>query len=182
MSGLARPYAGTHPVSQPFIGQNVYEPAGYLAPGGLRAQKAWKSGWTKFAHLHMAQDLPMPIGTDLLAPCAGVIVAEGTYASTGEHYLMIRIHKDAASQTVIFYTHIRDGGLLLPVGRRVTAGQHVAESGNSGMSTGPHLHWEVRVGPVAADPHLSSAWMKYDPQQCLVGGSLASAVALIPNV
>lgn len=182
MSGLLRPYAGTHSVSQAFTGQFTSEPTGYLAPGGLRAQKAWKSGWTKFAHLHMAQDLPMPLGTDLLAPAAGIIVAAGTYASTGEHYLMERIHKDAASQTVIFWTHIRDGGILVPVGRRVSAGQHIAESGNSGMSTGPHLHWEVRVGPVGADPHLSATWMKYDPKQCLVGGALASSVALIPNV
>lgn len=182
MAGLLKPYAGVRTITQPFTGHNTAEPVGYLQPGNLRAQKGYRAGWTKYAHLHMAQDVAMPIGTDLLAPAAGLIVAEGTYTISGEHYLMLRIHKDATYQTVIFYTHIADGGLILPVGKHVTAGQHVAESGNSGWSTGPHLHWEVRVGPATADPHLSSSWLKVDPVACLVGGSLAGSSWLVPNV
>lgn len=182
MPGLARPYAGLHSITQPFTGHNSAEPVGYLAPGSLQAQKAFKLGWARYSHLHMAQDVAMPLGTDLLAPAAGRIVAEGTYTVSGEHYLMLRIHRDAAIQTVVFYTHIRDGGLLLPVGTHVIAGQHIAESGNSGWSSGPHLHWEVRVGPAAADPHLSSSWLKQDPAQCLIGGRLAGSSFLVPNV
>src|SRR5512140_2367320 len=120
MAGLLRPYAGTHPITQPFLGTIMQEPVGYVASDLVVGQRPYRAGWTKRYHIHLAQDVGMPIGTDLLAPCAGRIVAEGTYSSTGEHYLMILFHKDAALQTLIFYTHIKDGGLLLPVGRHVS--------------------------------------------------------------
>lgn len=124
----------------------------------------------------------MAIGTNLLAPAPGKIVAEGTYASTGEHYCMILIHKDKTYQTVLFFTHLKANGILFSVGKHLTLQQHFAESGSSGMSTGPHLHWEVRRGPASADPHLSGSWKKFDPRHCLVGGDLADASWLVPNV
>lgn len=182
MAGLVAPYVGTHPITQAFLGTYIAEAAGYVAPSNIQGRRPFYTGWRKMPHVHLAQDVGMPIGTDLIAPAAGIIVAEGTYTSTGEHYAMIRIHRDGTYQTVIFFTHIKAGGFLYPVGKRLTLRQHFAESGASGMVTGPHLHWEVRRGPASADPHYSGSWMKFDPKQCMVGGSLASASWLVPNV
>ena len=186
MSGLIRPYAGSHPVTQGFLGTyynpttGIGEPLGYVAPGGVRGKRAYVSGWTKHPHIHLAQDVAMAIGTDLLAPAAGRIIYEG-YRDTG-NFLFLLIHKDGTFQTGIYFNHIRSEGLLLPVGTRVAAGRHIAESGASGHVTGPHLHWEVRRGPASADPHYSSSWTKIDPAKCLIGGSLAGSSWLVPNV
>lgn len=188
MSGLARPYAGSHPITQGFLGTyhnpttGVGEPKGYVRPGGQYGRRAWASGWTAYPHVHLAQDVGMAIGTDLLAPCRSRLVVAGTYTSTGEHFAMLLIHRDATYQTLVFVTHLKAGGILVPVGTHLAAGQHYAESGASGMVTGPHLHWEVRRGPATADPHYSGSWLKVDPAACLVGGALAGASWLVPNV
>lgn len=183
MSGLLWPIAGAHNVTQWFDGHAGAEPSGWL--GGYNG-KPWKARKGVFApavpylHLHMAIDIACPIGTPILAPEGGVIVAQGTYASTGEHYSMLRIHRDATLQTVLFFTHIKNGGLIHPVGSKVARGATLALSGNSGMSTGPHLHWEVRVGSVNSDPHLSAPWYKYNPQRLRVGGDMAGWALIKP--
>lgn len=188
MAGLVLPYVGTHPVTQGFLGTfydpktGIGEPVGYVAPNRLYGQRSYRTGWTKYPHVHLAQDVGMAIGTDLIAPAPGKIVAEGTYWSTGEHYCMILFHRDATYQTLAFFTHIKDGGLLFPVGKHLTLRQHFAESGASGHVTGPHLHWEVRRGPANADPHYSGSWLKFDPKACMVGGAYASASWMVPNV
>lgn len=187
MTGLLKPYAGTHPVTQGFMGTyynpttGIGEPPGYVAPGHLRGRRGYHSGWTKYAHIHLAQDVGMPDGTDLLAVAKGKIVLAGELPN-GEYYIRLLIHKDASVQTIIGYDHIRPGGILFPSGTHVTAGQHIAESGHSGNVTGPHLHWYVAVGPATADVRYNSAWDHYDPQQCLIGGSLAGSSWLVPNV
>ena len=43
------------------------------------------------------------------------------------------------------YAHIRDGGILVGIGQRVSAGQPIARVGTTGASTGCHLHFEVRI-------------------------------------
>lgn len=181
MTGLLKPFAGVHGITQPFVGTFAGEPAGYLAPSKIEGRRAALAGWTPFAHIHLAQDVGMPVGTDLLAPASGRIIIEGTW-NDGGHHLSLLIHKDATYQTLIYYNHIKDGGFILPVGTRVKAGQHIAESGASGHVTGPHLHWEVRRGPAGADPHLSSSWRRFAPGACQVGGALAGASWLVSNV
>lgn len=187
MTGLLKPYAGNHDVTQGFLGEyynpatGVGEPVGYVNPNDNHyGRRGYRAGWTKKAHIHLAQDVSMPQGTDLLAPAKGRVVVE-VVASYGIG-LTLLIHKDATYQTVITFNHLRANGFLVPVGAHVSAGQHIAESGATGHVTGPHLHWEVRRGPASADPRYSSTWLKIAPGACLVGGSLADASWLVPNV
>lgn len=50
------------------------------------------------------------------------------------------------------YAHMFPNGVLVNVGQRVVAGQQVAAVGNDGVSTGCHLHFEVRRNGIATDP------------------------------
>jgi murein DD-endopeptidase MepM/ murein hydrolase activator NlpD len=97
-----------------------------------------------------AIDVPMPIATTVHAIRSGVVVAveerfaDDDHARFHENWVMIR-HAD---QTVARYIHLTRDGALVEVGEAVTQGQRVGLSGNSGESTGPHLHFDVQTcGP-----------------------------------
>lgn len=190
MAGLARPYAGTHPITQGFLGTAWQEPAGWLHPDKLRARLVEVAGWTYHAHLHGAQDVGLPNGSPLLAPEAGIIVGEGTIVRfrngqpDGEHYQLLMIHRDAGLHTIIELTH-EALPFRVPAGSRVKRGQPIGLSDSSGVVTGPHLHWQVCTGPSWASP-AAIVWggigTRHDPSACLTGGSLAGAAWLVPNV
>lgn len=173
--GLLWPVPDRFPVTQGFAGNYAWEAPGWLqsdANGPKRCKRAKFAGATYRPDIHGGIDVACPVGTPIKAPDDGLVVAEGTYASTGEHYLMLRVHKDAKRQTVCFFTHLRAGGVRVPVGAKVKRGDVIAETGNSGMSTGPHLHYEVRRGSPTADPRLSGTWFKWNPKRLSEGGDL----------
>ncbi len=94
-----------------------------------------------------ALDFPMPSGTPILASRGGTIVevvsdrvASGirTGESEGDNRVVIE-HLDG---TFAVYAHLRHGGPTL-VGQRVQSGDLIGLSGDTGFSTGPHLHFEV---------------------------------------
>lgn len=101
-----------------------------------------------------AYDFSMPIGTNIVATRAGVVLevvedrSDGNGCSSGENHVYI-IHADG---TVAQYLHLTQNGSLVAVGDSVTQGQVIALSGNSGCSAGPHLHFEVVAN---ADSNIS---------------------------
>jgi hypothetical protein len=80
----------------------------------------------------------MPVGTELRAPADGVVVHKGNGPSGG----ITLIAKHADDVFTVYY-HLSKPSHLL-VGSRFEQGEVIAHSGNTGASTGPHLHWEVR--------------------------------------
>jgi len=85
---------------------------------------------------HYGIDLANAIGTPIVAAADGVVAESGPASGFG---LWIRIrHSDG---TITVYGHINRS--LVMQGQRVRAGQEIAEMGNRGNSTGPHLHFEV---------------------------------------
>jgi murein DD-endopeptidase MepM/ murein hydrolase activator NlpD len=92
-----------------------------------------------------AFDFVMPIGDTITAARAGKVVAveqdfqDGTLAAGEENELLIE-HDDGS---IARYVHLTHRGALVRVGERVQQGQSIARSGNSGMSRGPHLHFDV---------------------------------------
>ncbi|HYP17209.1 MAG TPA: M23 family metallopeptidase [Opitutus sp.] len=95
-----------------------------------------------------AFDFKMPIGTTICAARGGTVTAVRTDSKLGGpnpalksagNYIVIR-HRDG---TYAEYVHIEHDGGLVKVGEVVEAGQPIALSGNTGFSTGPHLHFAV---------------------------------------
>ncbi len=94
---------------------------------------------------HPGVDIACGVGTPVLATAAGKVVS-AVFDSVYGHLLVIS-HNDSL-QTV--YGH--NDTLLVEVDQQVMAGSRVALSGNTGVSTAPHLHYEVRVNGKPIDP------------------------------
>ncbi len=86
---------------------------------------------------HQGLDLAAPEGTPVHAARAGVVVFSGRRGDYGN--LVVVEHADGSST---YYGHCRD--LLVSPGERVDADQVLATVGSTGLSTGPHLHFELR--------------------------------------
>jgi murein DD-endopeptidase MepM/ murein hydrolase activator NlpD len=95
--------------------------------------------------MHLGVDVSAREGTQVLAPARGVVVYAGPRGAYGN---MIAIDHD--NGIVTHYAHL--SLVLVKVGETVERGQHVGNVGNTGRSTGPHLHYEVRVGGVPVNP------------------------------
>ncbi|MDF1884459.1 M23 family metallopeptidase, partial [Sulfurimonas sp. SAG-AH-194-C21] len=93
-------------------------------------------------------DFAMPIGTKVYASRAGVVVKtksnsdiggyDKKYASSGNYVKLM--HNDG---TFAIYYHLKYKGVIVKVGERVSQGEALAYSGNTGYSSGPHLHFAV---------------------------------------
>ncbi len=97
------------------------------------------------ASFHTGLDIAAKSGTAIKAFADGKVIEAGKNATYG-NYLLIE-HKDGIRS---FYGH--NSRLNVKKGQSVSLGQKVAEVGTTGMSTGPHLHFEIRKGNVRLDP------------------------------
>lgn len=95
--------------------------------------------------LHRGLDIPAPLGTAVKAPADGTVLSVGR---SGGYGLLLTI--DHGYGLVTRYAHLSD--TLVEPGEKVFRGQAVARTGNSGRSTGPHLHYETVLGGLAVDP------------------------------
>ncbi len=95
---------------------------------------------------HEGIDLKASSGTPVYSVGSGVVLYAGSRIS-GYGNIVIIGHQDDLST---IYAH--NSRLYVKKGQKIRAGQKVALSGNTGKSSGPHLHFEVRSGLVALDP------------------------------
>ncbi len=95
---------------------------------------------------HEGIDFASPTGTPIAAAAGGVVIAAEYHHQYGN---MLEI--DHGNDIVTRYAHASK--LLMKVGDIVKRGQHVADIGSTGRSTGAHLHFEVLVKDVQQDPH-----------------------------
>lgn len=94
---------------------------------------------------HNGVDFGMPVGSLVSAPSDGVVDKAGFSRSAG--YFIVLRHSSTVSTV---YMHLSK--LSVRPGQRVKQGATIARSGNTGISTGPHLHYEVRIGGRAVNP------------------------------
>ena len=95
--------------------------------------------------LHAGIDFRAPTGTRILATAPGTVITAG---KTGGYGNMVEI--DHGNGITTRYAHLST--ILVNAGDKITAGEAIARSGSTGRSTGPHLHYEVRVNGEAVDP------------------------------
>ena len=127
----------------------------YLLPlqqRGFRIDQGFGGGFShNDSQNRYAVDFAADIGTPVLAAREGVVMqVENDFAKAGlnrERYggraNFIRILHDDG--TMALYAHLREEGALVRVGQRVRAGQQIGLSGNTGFTTGPHLHFVIQV-------------------------------------
>ena len=92
----------------------------------------------RFGRAHQGIDIAAPIGTPIRAPLAGTVIESGPASGFG---MWVQVQHDDG--TITTYGHINRS--LVSVGQEVAAGEVIAEVGNRGRSTGPHLHIEVET-------------------------------------
>lgn len=95
--------------------------------------------------MHEGVDLAMPIGTPVKAASDGVVVFAGEKSGYGK--AVVLSHRDGL-RTV--YGHL--DSINVGVGDKVGGDQSIARSGNTGVSTGPHLHFEILKGGRPVNP------------------------------
>ncbi|MCR5084171.1 MAG: peptidoglycan DD-metalloendopeptidase family protein [Succinivibrionaceae bacterium] len=88
---------------------------------------------------HNGTDFGVPVGTPVLSTADGIVV-KATYNRAAGYFVVIR-HRDPYTTV---YMHLSK--LMVKPGQHVKMGQTIARSGNTGLSTGPHLHFELRMG------------------------------------
>jgi murein DD-endopeptidase MepM/ murein hydrolase activator NlpD len=103
------------------------------------------SPWTGELQYHSGLDIPKPIGTPVQA--SGDAVVESIDGKRGTIVL------NHGQEITTKYAHLSK--IFVNEGEQVRKGQPIAAVGNTGRSTGPHLHYEVRVAGVAVDPRQS---------------------------
>ena len=99
----------------------------------------------RWGRLHAGVDIPVPVGTPVRAAQSGRVIIAG---SMGGYGLYICISHGGSLSSC--YAH--NSSLGVSQGQSVKQGQVIAQSGNTGNSTGPHVHFEVRVNGTPVDP------------------------------
>ncbi|MDP8222734.1 MAG: M23 family metallopeptidase [Candidatus Lernaella stagnicola] len=103
---------------------------------------------TDAVEMHQGIDIAAPIGSDVRAPAAGQVLIAEERAGFG---LVVVLGHGRGWTT--YFGHL-DRSLVVP-GQQVEAGEVIARSGNTGISRGPHLHYEVRRFGIPLDPRVS---------------------------
>jgi murein DD-endopeptidase MepM/ murein hydrolase activator NlpD len=82
------------------------------------------------------------------APYDGVVLEAKKSTSPGGGFgnYVILLHKIGGKQYTTLYAHMQDGTVKVKKGQKVEAGTPLGKMGTTGMSTGKHLHWELRLG------------------------------------
>ncbi|QEK13493.1 M23 family metallopeptidase [Crassaminicella thermophila] len=99
----------------------------------------------RWGRKHTGIDIAAPIGTPVKAADGGKVIFSGYKSGYGKCIII-----DHGANTQTYYAH--NSKLLVSKGQRVYKGQKIAEVGNTGRSTGPHLHFEVRKNGVPVNP------------------------------
>lgn len=105
---------------------------------------------------HEGIDIVAALRTPVFAAADGVVREVSDETTYGTHIIIDHNIPGSTQMVSTVYAHLTSGSPSVKVGDTVHVGEQIALSGNTGASTGPHLHFEVRLDDVKVDPY---AWM-----------------------
>lgn len=162
---LAQKLIGEVPVTAPAGNLTAAGATGSCAPGvGATVSGSWAlplpaGSYTKTSpfgmrfhpilhieRLHAGQDMAAPIGTQIYSACDGKVIGAGSDTGGGGNVTSV----DCGGGVTTLYMH--QSKITATVGQQVTAGSPIGLVGNTGGSTGPHLHFQVEVAGVPTNP------------------------------
>lgn len=100
---------------------------------------------SKVRKLHAGTDFAAPKGTKVLAAGSGIVITAKEWGGYGNAIMI-----DHGNGKWTLYAHL--SRIRVKEGDEVKAGQHIGDVGSTGASTGPHLHYEVRINSEPVDP------------------------------
>ncbi|RKT34551.1 murein DD-endopeptidase MepM/ murein hydrolase activator NlpD [Roseovarius halotolerans] len=127
---------------------NLYRIAAQKAPFAIPVKNSFRytSGFgMRWGRMHNGTDFAAPHGTPIYATADGVVTHAGWLSGYGH---LVKIRHEFGIETR--YAHMSK--LRVKVGQRVSRGDQIGDMGNTGRSTGTHLHYEVRVGGKPVNP------------------------------
>ena len=122
------------------------EPAAQLSQPFGPSSFWFEPAYGAYPHFHTGIDLVEPFGSAVYAADDGVVALVGTSGSGYGKYVVIA----HAGGLATLYGHL--SAALVRVGQTVNQGQTIGLEGSTGTSTGPHLHFELRIGQKSIDP------------------------------
>ncbi len=117
-----------------------------------------------FSPAHLGVDIAAPTGTPIVATAAGTVSGVGWRGPGG---LAVCVYHDWGLETCAYHV----SAVFVEVGERVASGERIAAVGATGVTSGPHVHWEARTNGALVDP------LTYAPQTATasaVGGATGS--------
>jgi murein DD-endopeptidase MepM/ murein hydrolase activator NlpD len=103
------------------------------------------SPWSSKSEFHSGLDIGAPIGTPVRSPAPGTVVFAGIHPEYGQTLIL-----DHGHETTSLYGHLSK--LQVTTSQKVQRGDVLALSGNTGRSSGPHLHYEIQVKGQSVNP------------------------------
>jgi len=138
---IADAWAGAE--EQPLWSEPFLMPIGGVSTSGFGDARRYAQGGP--VSFHYGLDLAAPMGTPVLATNAGRVLIADHYPIKGGF-----IAVDHGAGVMSYYFHL--SRINVQVGQAVQRGELIGEVGSEGLSTGPHLHWEMRVHGEASNP------------------------------
>ena len=133
-----KPVAPVPAPSAPSTSAGVFPVSGPYSFGGRDA----RFGAARNGHIHQGQDVIAASGEPIVAPLSGTILWKANQPAGAGIYLI----EHASDGRDYAFMHIRPHTTRVTVGDAVRAGEQLAEVGETGDATGPHLHFEIWIG------------------------------------